>query len=153
MNWRSFGQYQFEFVCYIDVSKDARGGVQAHMPQGRYAKAQDTPLNRYGAGPFAKFKIPRNLKRAGVYAIVVDARLKYIGEAADLSARYNMGYGNISPKNCYKGGQETNCRLNNLIFQSATAGAGIALWFHETANYKAVERELRAELVPEWNLI
>jgi len=64
-----------------------------------------------------------------------------------------MGYGNISPKNCYKGGQETNCRLNNLIFQSATAGAGIALWFHETANYKAVERELRAELVPEWNLI
>jgi hypothetical protein len=47
---------------------------------------------------------------------------------AVLSARFNAGYGNISPKNCFKGGQETNCRVNNLVHSAALAGERISTY-------------------------
>jgi hypothetical protein len=147
------GDYEFERVCELDVERGTDGEVIEFMPQDRYAKAATTPLNRYGSGPFVKFKIPRNLATSGVYVLTVNGIPKYIGEAADLSSRYNMGYGNISPKNCFKGGQETNCRLNNLIYREVSQGRGVALWFYKTASYKAVEAELRASQRPEWNRI
>jgi hypothetical protein len=51
-----------------------------------------------------------------------------VGECANLSARFNTGYGNISPKNCFKGVQETNCRLNNLLYSAIVVGQRISLW-------------------------
>lgn len=150
---REFDGRHFEYVCDIEPEREEAGSFRVHMPQDRYAKRADVPLNRYGAGPFGKFKIPRNYKISGVYALTIDGELKYVGEAANLSARYNAGYGNISPKNCYKGGQETNCRLNNLIFEAVSNGSVVGLWFHPTDNYKALELELRANLTPEWNRI
>lgn len=148
-----FGGRPFAHVCKIELELDDQGLVREHMPQDRYAKKQQYPLNRYGEGPFGKFKIPRHLRQSGVYALLVDGNLKYIGEAADLSARYNAGYGNISPKNCYKGGQETNCRLNSLIFKAVQSGSNVDLWFHPTDDYKILEAELRGALVLEWNRI
>jgi hypothetical protein len=62
-----------------------------------------------------------------------------------------MGYGIISPRNCFIGGQETNCRLNNLILLAARGGAKLSLWFLPTDEYKGVEHELRASEKPEWN--
>jgi hypothetical protein len=62
-----------------------------------------------------------------------------------------MGYGTISPRNCFVGGQETNCRLNNLILQEASTGAKISLWFLPSDEYKAIEQELRASERPDWN--
>ena len=153
VNQQQFGAYSFGFVCDIAVQRDTDGAVMEFMPQSRYAKAAQTPLNRYGSGPFVKFKIPRNLKQSGVYAVTVDGNLKYIGEAVDLSSRYNAGYGNISPKNCYKGGQETNCRLNSLIHTAILSGAQVELWFCEAGHYKAIEGELRRQLTPEWNRV
>jgi hypothetical protein len=149
----SFGSYPFDFVCQIDVIRDDVGRVVEFMPQSRYSKAAEIPLNRYGLGPFVKFKIPRNYRKSGVYGLTDAEGLRYIGEAADLSARYNNGYGNISPRNCYKGGQETNCRLNALIYQTIANGLLPELWFHETPNYKMIEAELRRELTPEWNRV
>jgi hypothetical protein len=64
-----------------------------------------------------------------------------------------MGYGIISPRNCFKGGQETNCRVNNLVYEAASAGLKISLWFLQTGDYKAVESKLRATMEPEWNRI
>lgn len=153
MNSITVGAYKFSRVCSVDVERDASGAIVQFMPHNRYAKAASTPLNRYGAGPFVKFKIPRHLNACGVYVLTVDGQPKYIGEAADLSARYNMGYGNISPKNCYKGGQETNCRLNNLIYQQVAIGREVTLWFLPTEEYKKVEAELRASQQAEWNRI
>jgi hypothetical protein len=150
---RTIGGCEFDYVCEIDVVRDATGRIQEFMPQSRYAKADQTPLNRYGTGPFVKFKIPRALRTSGVYVLTVGDDLKYVGEAADLSARYNAGYGNISPKNCYKGGQETNCRLNSLIHQSVSVGSPVRLWFHQTPEYKALEADMRRQLRPEWNRI
>lgn len=150
---REFDGAQFDYVCTIELEREESGVFREHMPQERYAKRDEVPLNRYGSGPFGKFKIPRNFKVPGVYALTIDGALKYVGEAANLSARYNAGYGNISPKNCYKGGQETNCRLNNLIYGAVSQGAIVELWFHPTDGYKALEIELRANLKPEWNRI
>ena len=153
MNTIAFGDISFSHVCTIEADLDAEGQLITHMPQDRYAKAAITPLNRYGNGPFVKFSIPRHHRDSGVYVLTLDRQLRYVGEAADLSARYNAGYGNISPKNCYAGGQQTNCRLNNLIYQALSDGSVIDLWFHPTSDYKALELQLRRELAPEWNRI
>ena len=121
------------------------------MPQSRYLNIGAVPRNRYGNGPFCKFRIPNGHNLCGIYAILVDGLAKYIGECVNLSARYNMGYGNISPRNCFVGGQETNCRINSLILTASQKGAHITLWFHSSKRYKAVEQELLALEKPKWN--
>lgn len=95
------------------------------MPQSRYNNGKNLPVNRYGQGPFCKFRIPNGQHYSGVYAVMVGRQVKYIGECENLSSRFNMGYGNISPRNCFRGGQETNCRLNNLICEVAKRGESI----------------------------
>lgn len=85
--------------------------------------------------------------------LTVDGVPQYVGECANLSARFNAGYGNISPKNCFKGGQETNCRLNNLLYSAFVASLRISLWFFQTTDYKSVELALRGTLRLTWNRI
>jgi hypothetical protein len=145
--------YEFRYVCDIKPLRNHDGTLQLLMPQVRYRNVRNLPLNAYGAGPFCKFTISKNFRASGVYALTVDAELRYIGKCADLSARFNAGYGNISPKNCFKGGQQTNCRLNNLICSSAQAGQCIALWFFRTTDHKGIEASLRQALKPAWNRI
>lgn len=146
-------EYDFGFIAVIEPTRGDDGIITQMMPQERYKNARNLPLNKYGVGPFCKFNIPANLRLSGVYAITTDDNLQYVGECANFSQRFNAGYGNISPKNCFKGGQETNCRLNNLIYSAAIAGKCISLWFHQTQDYKAVEAALRAKLRPNWNRV
>ena len=144
-------QYEFELMCAIESERNSNGSIKEFLPQSRYRNRSGLPLNRYGHGPFCKFKIPNGQNYCGVYAILADGHIKYIGECANLSSRYNMGYGNISPRNCFRGGQETNCRLNNLILLAAKRSAELSLWFLRTEEYKTIEQELRASEKPEWN--
>ena len=104
----------------IEPERDADGSVHQYQPQGSYEKRDSVALNAYGKGSFCRFRVPTNLAQAGVYLIVTNDRLAYVGECQDFSQRFNTGYGQISPKNCYKGGQETNCRINQLILNCAT---------------------------------
>ncbi len=145
--------FQFVHVCDIEPVRSADGSVDMLMPQERYAKRDLYPLNRYGAGPFCEFKIPRTYAHPGVYFLTMDDEIRYIGETNNLSRRYNMGYGTISPKNCYKGGQETNVRMNNLIYQAARSGGIISLWFYQTEDFKTVELALRREHRAPWNRV
>ena len=145
--------FDFAFVADILPQRTTEDAIYAHMPQARYANVRDDPLNNYGAGPFCKFTIPRTYRQSCVYLIFAGAELKYVGECANLSARFNAGYGNISPKNCFKGGQETNCRLNNLIYVAVTSGEALTLWFHITSDYKTVEATLRSTLRAPWNRV
>lgn len=145
--------YDFGLIGEIAPVRADDGTLQAFMPQSRYRNAATVPLNRYGAGPFCKFTVPRNYQLPGVYLMVADGQVRYVGECANLSARFNMGYGNISPKNCFKGGQETNCRVNALIYEATTSGTRLELWFHPTDAYKAVEAELRSKLKADWNRV
>ncbi|GBD98616.1 hypothetical protein BMS3Abin07_00640 [bacterium BMS3Abin07] len=149
----TIGKYHFHKICDIRPEQDNSGRILELLPQDRYNNKDNLPLNKYGAGPFCKFKIPNNYNFPDVYALVISGSTKYIGECENLSSRYNMGYGNISPRNCYAGGQETNCRINNLILKVAKSGATISLWFLETEDYKAIEANLRSSETPEWNRV
>lgn len=144
--------FEFQFVCYLEPEVDDEGKCIAKMPQDQYRNANALPRNAHGGGPFCKFRIPRHHKASGVYALLVDGSIKYVGECINLSARYNSGYGNISPRNCFKGGQETNCRLNAQIFHEAQRGRRVELWFHATRAHKELEKHLLSLRAYEWNL-
>jgi len=150
---RRIGGYDFRYICTLEPERDTNGTVLTFMPQARFVNTNGLALNKYGNGPFCKFKIPQNLEYPGVYALMEASDIKYIGECATLSSRYNMGYGNISTRNCFVGGQETNCRINNLILQQISAGSKISLWFLNTSNHKSIESQLRVSLSPSWNRI
>ena len=142
---------EFEFICRLEPEVGSDGTVVSLMPQPRYKNPNNLSLNTYGAGPFCKFRIPRQFNTSGVYALVVGSSIKYIGECVNLSSRYNSGYGNISPRNCFKGGQETNCRLNARIYIEVQLGHQVELWFHATREHKQLEKCLLAANDYEWN--
>lgn len=149
----NIGGCDFVRICEIIPQCDSGGRIEPLSPQSRYSNSGRIGLHKYGHGPFCKFSIPSDRRQAGVYLIVVETVVKYVGECENLSSRYNAGYGNISPRNCFVRGQETNCRVNNLIYHSASEMQKTVLWFHETEAYKLIERELRDLLTPEWNRI
>ena len=70
----------------------------------------------------------------------------------NLFERFYMQYGNISPRNCFKGGRETNCRLNQLIFGAVKKGHTIQLIALTCDDQDAFESALIRQLSPPWNL-
>ena len=134
----------------IEPKRDG-GKIILDCPHLRYSNQRGLALHSYGAGPFCKFSISDSYHRAGVYVLVVEGRAMYVGETEDLSRRYNSGYGTISPRNCYVGGQSTNCRINALILAATKSTAPVYLWFTPTAGYKQLEREMIQSLQPNWN--
>lgn len=143
--------YNFQLVCDLEPEKDTDGNIIEKYPQHEFDNKNDLPMHKYGSGPFCKFRIPNKLHKSGVYILKVDEVIKYIGECIDLSIRYNTGYGQISPRNCYKGGQPTNCKINANILQAAKLGLKISLWFYETEDRFTVESIIIRNLNPEWN--
>ena len=77
--------------------------------------------------------------------------IRYIGICQDLSKRFNGGYGIISPRKCYKGGQSTNCKVNRRILDTAKGGGSVDLYFYPTPQRKALEKCLIALYLPPWN--
>ena len=59
--------------------------------------------------------------------------------------------GRSIPRNCFMGGQETNCRINHLIFKITQKGKGLSLWFCPTPNYKDIESNLLTSFHTPWN--
>ena len=138
----------------IEPERDADGSVHQYQPQGSYEKRDSVALNAYGKGSFCRFRVPANLTQSGVYLIVTNDRLAYVGECQDFSQRFNTGYGQISPKNCYRGGQETNCRINALILNCATSGWPIDVHFiptPEPSDRFALEAAYIRAYRPPWN--
>src|SRR5687768_9568933 len=122
---RNFGDYLFVHICEIKLERDDTQTIKVNLPQERYTKKDEVSLHAFGIGPFCKFRIPNKLNFSGVYILTLNDLPAYIGECLNLSKRYNMGYGNISPRNCYQGGQPTNCRINNLICEAVQSGQQI----------------------------
>lgn len=143
----------FNFVCEISPKVELDGEIKEFYPEQRYEKKEKSHLHKYGKGPFCKFTIPNRYKgESGVYFLLMDNFLVYIGECEDIVRRFNNEYGSISPKSCYKGGQQTNCRINKEILKSIKNKSKMILLFYKTNNYKQIERVLISELKPIWNL-
>lgn len=71
-------------------------------------------LNNCGDETFRRFKMTdeKMFNQKGIYYFSVNCELKYIGKTtSSFKKRINAGYGNISPRNCFKKGQSVNCRI------------------------------------------
>jgi hypothetical protein len=144
--------YRFEYVCQISPETGAHGRPREFMPQSRYANRDGRPLHAYGAGPFCRFSIPSTWNGSGgVYIFLADSVPRYVGCCDSLGNRINQGYGAIQPRNCFFGGQETNCRINSLVLEANNRGMRVELLFHETEWRHDLEASLIGTLSPEWN--
>ncbi len=144
----------FEFVhaAAIEPERGPDGALLEFMPQSRYAHADTTRLNRYGEGPFCRFEVRGLPPTSGVYGITVEDRPAYVGIAVDLDRRWGpTGYANISPVNCFVGGQSTNCKVNHYILLAAHEGRRVDLWIHEDPDPAPIEARLIRRLNPPWN--
>lgn len=149
---RRFGQATFTLAGDIDAVRDSAGVIRSRTPQARYAKASDTSLNPHGDGPFADLVVPDLPSGPGVYAVTVAGELVYVGIAKDLRERWGpRGYSRIHPRNCYVGGQSTNCKVNAALLEALLAPTLCSLWICQTVEPRKLESALIVELQPRWN--
>ena len=148
----TLGGRAFEHAARISPEASPDGKPLEEMPQRRYRAAASTPLNRHGHGPFCRFSVAGLPATSGAYAVTVEQNLVYVGIATDLKRRWGpSGYAQIQPRNCFKGGQSTNCKVNHAILTAVRDGLVVRLWIHRTANPRPLEALLIAELAPPWN--
>jgi hypothetical protein len=133
--------YEFRFLQQLNPECDNDGQVVRFFPQDGYDNRNGIPLSHHGEGAFCRFSINAG-DWPGVYLWVVEGVILYIGETVGLKRRFNMGYGNISPRNCYIGGQSTNCKMNKVVLSLHQKGKTVSLYFYQTADYKRVELDL-----------
>ena len=147
------GNYEFEFVETIDPKRNEDGTVWTDTPQSRYNNKKRLGLHEYGQGQFCKFKLIHAKPISGVYAWMIEDETKpiYIGETNNFKKRFCMGYGTISPRNCYIGGQKTNCKMNQVVLEQYFEGKKIEIYFHPTDEYKKVELELLSQINTPYN--
>lgn len=135
--------YVFDYIDEIKPERYVNGNIITYNPKERYAKKSVVNLNKYGNLDFCRFTVNNLPAKSGVYALYEDDILIYIGRAKNLSIRWGkMNYGSISPKNCYVGGQSTNCKVNNYIYGAAKSGKKLELYIYVTQNYIQVEKQL-----------
>ena len=131
--------------------------LRATAPEGRkrfpISKKAQCQLHQYGKGSFCRFRIPGKITVPGVYLIMTQKTVLYIGRCQNLAQRFNAGYGQIFPRNCYIGGQQQNCRINKLILAAIKKGMKLDLYFHQTDEFCALEARLLVAPKPTWNLV
>lgn len=143
--------YKFIFLQKL-IPEQQNNKIIEYQPQNKYRNLKKLQLNKNGDGNFCKFSIVApNI--SGVYLWVVDSEIIYIGETENLQKRFNNGYGRISPRNCYNGGQSTNCKMNKIVLNCYKEGKSIDLYFCETANHKEVEKFLLSKIKTRYNII
>jgi len=105
---------------YEDMLNLPIGEFLAHLK-----KSKDTFykqfLNPNGNLKYIDFylKNQQDYTKKGVYFYFVGKKLYYIGRCKDsMKQRINSGYGHITPKNCYKDGQTTNCKMNAFVLEN-----------------------------------
>lgn len=146
------GKYKFQLVEEIILEKDKSGFIKKFFPKDRYKNLKNIPLHKYGKGPFCSFKIPVEYKKkSGVYLLFVNNELKYVGICKDLYYRFNSGYGNISPRNCFIKGQSTNCKINSKILKEIKNLNRVYLYFFKTNKTLDLEDMIINKYDPEWN--
>ncbi len=142
--------HHFVHVTTINPARNIDNSIKTFKPEKKYLETKE--LNKYGTGPFCRFSIPVKWSGAmGVYALFFDEKLLYIGQCIDLAKRYNQGYGQISPRACFKGGQSTNCKINKIILESIQEDIEVNLFFLETSLYEQIESDLINYYNPKYN--
>ena len=114
-------------------------------------------LNDYGDKVFCKFRINEFLNDKGIYCYIHGNKIMYIGRCVNsFKKRFNADYGNISPYNCLKDGQPTDCHINSLvnsIYDSRKTYIGIYTMTNKTKD-EIIEKEklILSQHKFEWNI-
>lgn len=146
----------FHRVATIEPERSPDGTVVEYDPLQEFSAISSERLgdylNGFGRGPFCKFTAAESYKQGGVYLITVNDEVVYAGKCQSLAKRFGpQGYGSIQTANCLKGGQSTNCRVNNLVFVCAKEGREIQLWFHKINKPGPLESQILHNELPPWN--
>lgn len=145
-------KYQFEFVQKLCPERNLDGNIAEYYPEKLYSYSDKAILNKYGKGPFCHFSIDSNWSGVcGVYALYIDDELVYIGKTDNFAQRFNLGYGRIFPRNCFLGGQVTNCKINKVVLNAVKKSQIIELYFYATKEYSFIESELINYYSPKYN--
>ncbi len=153
---RRFGNREFENLGELQIEREADGAVKIFNPHEQYRGASRAVLLQDGRGPFCRFRIAQVRHQAGLYVLVSGNQPVYVGETINLAKRWGSnGYGAISPRNCYEGGQSTNCRVNAAVLDGVQKGGRFELWFAQFDGPRderlAAEIALIQQLHPPWN--
>jgi len=117
----------------------------------------------YGEGPFARLQMPPLPDEPGLYLWVEDGDVVYIGQTrSTLKKRLGpAGYSTISNYNTFarqagrrNGGQQTNCRINQLANASIVNGHSLAIWYRTLEAREARNEEsswMQRFGLPAWN--
>lgn len=114
----------------------------------RYKNANNLALNHHGKNFFCKFAVDgESLSMKGIYLFLVNGEVKYLGKTIQtFKKRFSgTGYGGISPRNCFVGGQSTNCKLNAQMNQWYAQGVVVEIYTTNSifaSNKKIDELEL-----------
>lgn len=150
--------YDFAHAFDISLQRDGEGTVWRDLPHERYARKGQARLLPGGEGPFCRFDCPPGLDDAGVYLIASGDQVCYVGQTSNgLSERFGAnakGFGRISPRNCYAGGQPTSVRINGLVLGESEKGQRCAVWFLPVplSDLDVVEDEIKRRFSPPWNV-
>lgn len=136
--------YPFHYIQQL-IPDCIDGKVAKYYPQKNYNNIDHLSLLPDGHGAFCRFSVDTPAV-AGVYLWMVG------GETVNLAKRFNMGYGNISPRNCFVGGQSTNCKMNKVVMEYYEKCMPIDLYFYETADNKQVELTLLRRYNAKYNV-
>ena len=150
----TLGTHQFSHGSVINIRREEDGTPKLDNPSERYDNVRGLKLNKYGEGPFVFLQLSKLPDDQGVYAVVAaDGQVLYVGQTADsIRNRWHMGYASIQPRNCFAGGQSTDCRINNLIYRATADGRYLNLYVYVSPEFDAIERELIAIYQPKWNV-
>ena len=113
-------------------------------------------LNESGDNVFCDFSIASTVlsQSKGIYCFTLGEVIKYIGRSHDpFEKRVNQGYGHISPKNCYRDGQSTNCHVNSLIAKNSAEISFFACPIDDDFKIDRLEKLLIDSYSPEWNVL
>ena len=148
----TLAEHDFAWIAEIAPDAGPNGEALEYMPQERYEKAKEKPLDKHGHGPFCRFSIPDLPTGPGLYAVTVARQLVYVGIAKSLQRRWgSSGYARIQPANCYVGGQPTNCKVNHAILLAVRERQAVELWIRHESDPRPLEALLIRELDPPWN--
>ena len=154
--------FVFEFVDDIRPERDQNGIIEYAPKEEYYNNRKDRPLNKHGKGPFCTFSIANAPAESGVYLWIIqnpvepitenNENIIYIGETENFKKRFGEGnYGRISPRNCYKGGQSTNCKMNHMVWCESKRNT-ISIYFYATPHHEEVEKILLSSIKTKYNV-
>lgn len=150
------GSVQFQYLADLLPDGDPSGRTDRYTAHDKYRNDSGLALNPEGVGPFCRLRVRHAPKAAGVFALLCEGSVVYLGATDDLYHTINLELGLIAPRACYERGDENACRVNNRVLTAHEHGSTVSLWFHLSVAGSLLLRRLLAEMAaegrqPSWN--